>query len=206
MFRRIDARIAVDLVPFGPPPECSSAASLVRSEREWQVRNYSDEQLRRLVPKAFGQATKPKPAKTAFQFFDEEKRPTLDNDALYAEARRDPNRPKLSTMQKRALEELWEFSTTDEKDPFVKLAKTDEKRVLDELKLYNGKLAELQRQAGQAELQQWLIELGPAYERYLEGLISVGFYSIGVMLDSLKAGRWGFCGKVLALLEAMLFF
>ena len=68
-------------------------------------------------------------------------------------------------------------------------------RVLNELKVYNAKLDDLQLQAGQAELSQWLVSMGPAYERYEEKLHEVGFTSLGAMLPPTCRGGHGLLGR-----------
>jgi hypothetical protein len=57
----------------------------------------------------------------------------LDNEKLYTEARKDLSRPKLSTMQKRAIDELWELATPDERAQYEDAAEGDTERYEEEV-------------------------------------------------------------------------
>jgi hypothetical protein len=192
--RRIDSLALPHTVElYNPKPKPDAAPG--DTPRVWQVRDFSMEQVRSLVPGSADQLAPPKPARTAYSFFDTEKRPTLDNDKLYADARRDPARPKLATMQKRAIDELWKFTTTDDRAPFEELAAQDAARHAAELRGYHEQLRQLQLRAAAAELHELLGTLGPLVH-WEEKLREQGLGTIAEMKSALGHGRWGFVGKL----------
>ena len=85
------------------------------SGHTWRLKNYNNDDLLELLPEVKDDLVPPKQPRSAYHFFDKVQRPKLDNDQLFLASRLDPARPKLATMQMRAIDELWEFSTSDER-------------------------------------------------------------------------------------------
>eukprot|EP01050_Picozoa_sp_SAG11_P008388 SAG11_NODE_737_length_7431_cov_7.438762_9_plen_144_part_00 len=142
--------------------------------------------LAELLPEEKSKLDPPKAARSAYHFFDKAQRSTLDNDALFLQARADPvrvhpiasricphvqpeglarptlkqlktvvplqARPKLSTMQNRALEEMWEFSTAMQRTPYEQKAMADIERFEAETAQYEIYLGELQVRSGHTQL------------------------------------------------------
>lgn len=101
-----------------PPPVHDPRKKPEEQPRRWVLKNYTNDDIVALLPHVKDDLDAPKAARDAYSFFDKAKRPTLDNDALFLQSRADPARPKLSAMQTRAVAELWEFATAEEKRPF----------------------------------------------------------------------------------------
>lgn len=164
-----------------------------KAEHVWQVQNFTQEQIRELVPH-YEAPEPPKPARDAYWFFDRDKRPTLDNDLLYAEARKDRSRPKLSTMQVRAIDQLWDECDSDEREVYEGLAVQDKQRYDDEIASTAQARADLQVQAAKVELTQWLESIG--LQEYDDRLKDSGLSTISIMRESLTQGRWTFLGNL----------
>lgn len=161
--------------------------------RVWQVQNFTTKQIRQLVPE-IEVPDPPKAARDAYWFFDRDKRPTLDNDKLFAEARKDRSRPKLSTMQARAIDALWDECDDDERAMYEELAEQDKQRYDDEMASTAKVRADMQVQAAKVELTQWLQSIG--LQEYDQKLKSSGLSSIKQMSEALRNGRWSFLGRL----------
>ena len=142
----------------------------------------------------------------------------LDNEKLYTEARKDLSRPKLSTMQKRAIDELWELATPEERAQYEDAAEGDTERYEEEVAVRPpfGRPARipplsrlsrparcqankveheaLQTAAAEAELSEFLADLD--LQAWEERIRSIGFSSVASMRASLKQGRWAFLGQL----------
>ena len=228
------------LAPFGAPPPDDQPSP--RGARTWQLHDFSIEQIQKLVPSATIPAD-PRAPRDAYWFFDRDKRPTvraqlpprilspdrgprvsettrgqLDNEKLYTEARKDLSRPKLSTMQKRAIDELWELATPEERAQYEDAAEGDTERYEEEVAVRPpfGRPARipppsrlsrparcqankveheaLQTAAAEAELSEFLADLD--LQAWEERIRSIGFSSVASMRASLKQGRWAFLGQL----------
>eukprot|EP01052_Picozoa_sp_SAG31_P016184 SAG31_NODE_1063_length_10105_cov_4.370778_6_plen_148_part_00 len=120
--------------------------------------------------------------------------PTLDNDALFLQARADPARPKLNVMQNRAIEELWEFATAEEKKPFEDKAMKDIERFEQETSKFEADLADLQVKAAVAELSEFCKVLGLGH--WTAQIRRAGFQTVLEMKTSLAQGRNAFFGRL----------
>ena len=188
--KRIDRLVSqASFEAFWPEPESDKASA----ERVWQVENFTAEQVRELVPH-IEVPEPPKAARDAYWFFDRDKRPTLDNEKLFAEARKDRSRPKLSTMQVRAIDALWDACDADERAMYEELAEQDKQRYDGEMAATAKARADMQVQAANVELTQWLQTIG--LQQYDQQLKASGLKSIKEMRDALHNGRWTFLGKL----------
>jgi hypothetical protein len=163
------------------------------AERVWQTENFSTDQVRALVPH-YEVPDLPKAARDAYWFFDRDKRPTLDNDKLFAEARKDRSRPKLSTMQVRAIDALWEECDADERAVYEELAERDKQRYDTEMASTAKARADMQIEAAKVELTEWLQSIG--LQEYDQLLKASGLVTIKQMREALRNGRWTFLGKL----------
>jgi hypothetical protein len=87
--RFIDTLVpAHTIAPYWEKEDVAQPAAVAgKVEQMWQVRDFSPEQLEALVPKGSNAAQRPKPPRSSYAFFDDERRPTLDNDELLTQAR-----------------------------------------------------------------------------------------------------------------------
>lgn len=192
--KRIDRLVAEpSFAAFWPEPEPEAGAGDVAARRTWQLENFSPEQIRALVPDC-ELPEPPKAARDAYWFFDREKRPTLDNEQLYADARKDRSRPKLSTMQVRAIDSMWEEAGSDERAHYDELEQQDKARYDNEMASTAKARAAVQAQAAAVELSQFLKSIG--LQQYGPRLNESGLRSIAQMRDSMRNGRWMFLGKI----------